>query len=716
MNTPSAPQRRRGSWSARLLMLGYALLAAWAAGLGVASWQLGNWRAELSHTLLQLNADAQFRARAHTREAVDPEWYRRKALALLSATERLQRNGTWTTFMPGSWATFDDLQQQVQARIEREFSDIVVETLRRELYAHASRLTGVALVRGSGELEPGGECQSPVPQNLDRKLTGAAEDLPEFVAVRDYVGAVQRLDDAVQSFFSLQYSGGRPEQLRKLVAYTLNKELPGAFSGAVRMFQGTEEVSIQPALMQARLQWATRCSLTKAMTALHTRLLNTNDLLALEQGYVERSAGLFEPGARPVGFDRTLERYRAVHALLDDQNTLLAAGHNDWMRQATLQLGPPYQQLLARIQHTRLLGPEVVQQLQNQSGAAFAEFRRQFEQAFGGHGEPGIVWIEKEQRFGLSSEREALLQGLGALLKTSFMADDPPRGDGSAKPKVQDSGTLAKALDDAKALADERRRASTGIVPMFPERARPVVARVVDARVSELIYQHAYRALKAALPTDASVPLDPVTFRRQRDQVVALQGILKDTGGSALGDRLVATLDGEVLRRLAPLQDELEQQPLEGPHAMQFAWWQGEPLPIAQLLGAADASGAPPSFARTASRIEALALQAKALIALGSARLEQDPAALRWAKLQAQVVRYDAHAPDSSLARLERYVAALGTDFSRQNCAERLSANLPPTVADDEFAQRHIQLHNGLSLRCNELRSQGPLSPLPLPQ
>jgi type VI secretion system protein ImpL len=481
------------------------------------------------------------------------------------------------------------------------------------------------------------------------------------------------------------------------------------------MFQGTEEVSIQPALMQSRLQWATRCALAKGMTALHTRLLATNDLLALEQGYVERSAGLFEPGARPASFDRTLERYRAVHALLDDQNTLLSAGHNDWMRHATLQLGPGYQEMLTRIQHTRLLGPEVVEQLQNQSGAAFAEFRRQFEQAFGSQGEPGIVWLEKEKRFGLSSERAALLQGLGALLKTSFMADDAPRGPATpnVKMKVQDTGTLAKAIEDAKALADERARASKEIVPLFPERARPVVARVVDARVSELIYQRAYRALKAALPTDASTPLEPVTFRRQRDQVLALQSILKDTGGSALGDRLVATLDGEVLRRLAPLQEELEQQPLEGPHAMQFPWWQGDPLPIAQLLGAADAPNAPPSFAHMVQLVDMLARQAKALIALGSPKLADDPAALRWAKLQAEVARYDAHAPDSSLARLERYVAALGPDFSRQNCAERLSANLPPTTADDEFAQRHIQLHNGLSLRCNELRSQSAM-PAPL--
>ena len=380
-----------------------------------------------------------------------------------------------------------NLQAQVQARVEHEFDEIVVETVRRELYARASRLTGVPLERGSGELQPAAECRSPVPQSLEPKLAGAADDLPEFVAVKDYVAGVQRLDAATADFFALQTSAGRPEQLRQLVGYTLDKELPGALAGAVRMFHDTDEVSIQRALMRSRLQWATRCALGKAMSALHTRLLSTNDLFALEQGYVERSTGLFETGARPIAFDRVLERYRAVHALLADQNTLLAKGRNDWMRQGTLQLGPAYQRVLQQVARTQLLGPEVVEQLQSESGAAFAEFRRQFQLAFGNQDDPGIVWQAGEQRFGLSPERQALLRGLDALLKTSFMADEPLGTDAKGlhdakqaqgRAKAPEPGTLAKAVEDAKALAAERGRAMAQIVPTFPARMQPAVERV----------------------------------------------------------------------------------------------------------------------------------------------------------------------------------------------------------------------------------------------
>jgi type VI secretion system protein ImpL len=656
----------------------------------------------LSRTLLQLNADAQFRARAHDRETVDPEWYRRKALALLTATHRLQHDAIWTKFLPGSWRTFDNLEERIQARLESEFSEIVVETMRRELYAQASRLTGVALVRGPGDLQMGGDCVSPVPQNVDRRLSADPEDLPEFVAVTDYVAGVERLDAAVQSFLSLQYGKGDAQQLRQLVAFTLGKDLPDALEGAVRMFPGSDEVNVQPALMRSRLQWATRCSLLKGMSALHTRLLNTNDLFALEQGYVERSTGLFEASARPAAFDRTLERYRAVRALLDDQDALLAKGRNDWMGQGTLQLGPAYQAMMRKVEHTRLLGPDVVQQLQNQSGAAFLEFRRQFEQAFGKQGEPGIVWIEGEKRFGLSTERAALRQGLGALLQASFMADETSRKGDKDSPET---AGLSKALQDARTLADERTRALAEVVPIFPEPTRPVVTRAIDARVSELIYQRAFRALKAALPAQARAPLDTLAFKQQRDQVIALQAVLKETGGGALGNQLAATLDGELLRRLAAVEEEWKQQPvLQDPKLTDFSWWQGDVLPLAKTLGAGE--GAPASFGRTATQMDLLVQQARALLALGSPTLATDPAATRWLQLQTEVERYTARAPNSSLLRLENYVTALGPDLRRDNCAERLLANAPPGAVENEIARRHVQLHNALASRCNELRAQ----------
>jgi type VI secretion system protein ImpL len=438
------------------------------------------------------------------------------------------------------------------------------------------------------------------------------------------------------------------------------------------------------------------------MTALHSRLLNTNDLFALEQGLVARSAGLFDAAARPAAFDRTLERYRAVYGLLEDQQALLAKGRNDWMRSGTLQLGPAYQQMLQRIARTRLFGPDIVQQLEGQSGAAFAEFRRQFQAAFGSQGEPGIVWLEKEQRFGLSPDRAGLRGGLGALLKASFMTEEGPQ----PASRLRAGASLALVTDEARMLANARVRFLSDHLATFPAYAQPVVGRVVDARVSELIYQKAYRTLKAGLPTDLQVPLDPVSFRQQRDQVLALQALLREAGGAGLGERLAATLDGELLRRLAVIQDDWRQLPLNDPRGSDFGWWQGEGLSLTQTVGGPEGSSASAMISRMATRLDLLGQQARAMIALGSPALASDPAAVRWLQLQEELQRFQSRGADSSLLRLERYLAALGPDLRRENCAERLAVQAPLGGHDDEIAQRHLQIHTALVHRCTELRVQ----------
>jgi type VI secretion system protein ImpL len=534
---------------------------------------VGRLAPDLSRTLLQLNADARFRARAPSREAVDPEWYRRKALALLASTERIQHDAAWTAFLPGSWMVFDNLEEQVQVRLEREFSDIVVETLRREIYARASQVTGVPLVRGWKRPALGAECRSPVPQNLERRLGTNPEDLPEFVAVADYVANMQKLDGAVQGFLSLQYTGGQPEQLRALVSYTLGKQLPGALEGAVRMFQGGDEVSVQPALMQSRLQWATRCSLLKAMGALHTRLLNTNDLFALEQGLRERSNGLFAVGGRPVPFDRTLERYKAVSALLEDQHALLAKGRNDWMRQGKLQLGGAYRDVMRRIESIHLFGPETVLQLQDQSGAAFAGsaassagLRQPRRAASCGWG---------RARFGRPPSGPARRRSVRAAADLVHMRAAPqPRTRQNRTRTIAIPARCPRCCRERAHWRERRHQAVDSILPLFPPQAQPVSR--IDTRVSNWVPAR-YRTLKASLPADARGrgQLPPAAR-----QAAALQAVLRNR--PRLGDRLVATLDGELLRRLARPAGGLAPPAGGGRPPGRLQRWQGDPLPLAR--------------------------------------------------------------------------------------------------------------------------------------
>lgn len=693
------PWRRRVPLLPRIgwFELAALLLCAWGAGLVLAAIELGHWRRELTQTLVQLNADARFRARVPHRDAVDPAWYQRKALALLSATQRLHRDASWTLVVPGSWRRFDDLEERVQARLAQEFDEIVVETIRRQLLARAARLTGVPQLYRADARTATWECQAPAPDVGTQPPSAAPEDLPEFLAVARYARELEELDRAVQAYLSLQHAGGQPEHLRQLVGYTLGAELPGRLANAVRMFRGPE-ANIAPELLQSRLQWAARCSLAKGMAALHRRLLATNELLALERALAERSAGLFEPGARLAGPDHLPGRYRAVHAVLKDQHHLLARGRNAWMRQASLQLGPAYQEVLDRIARTRLLGPDMVRRLHDESGAAFAEFRRQFESAFGRSGAPGIVWLEQEGRFGLAPDRAALREGLAGLLQASFMQEEAAAVSRSPVP-------LGVVAQEARQLAEARKQFLATGLPAFPARVQPAVAQAVDQRVSALVFERAQRALQASLPADTATPLDPVLLRQQREQVAVLQAVLRESGAAALGQRLAATLDAGLARRLAALHEDWRRQPLLETQASDFRAWHGEPLVAAHAIGAPDPLAVPGAIARAATRLDLYAQQAGSLLALGSPTLARDPAAQKWHQLQAELERYRARSAASNLLRMASYLGALGVDLRGDNCAERLGGALTQPVHHDEIAERLAAIHNALARRCNELRA-----------
>lgn len=668
-----------------------ALLCAWALGLAVAAFQLDMWRRELTQTLLQLNADAQFRARARQREAVDPEWYRRKALALLAATDRLHRDTVWTLFVPGSWTTFDDLEERVAARVAQEFGEIVVETIRRELIARAGRLTGVALAAGGADLRVDTSCQAAAGVHREARAGASPESLPEFAATADYVTAVAQLDAAVQSLLALQQSGGQPEQLRQLVAYALGADLPGALARSVQLFHTPDEASIQPALLQARLQWATRCTLDKSMAALHARLLNANALFALEQGIVRDSTGLFDAAARPAPFERTLERYRSVHALLQEQDGLLASGANAWMRHGAL--GQAYDGLLARIADTTLLGPQASRQLRDQSGAAFTEFRRRFEAAFGAGGEPGVVWVDEQKRFAHSRDRAALRDGLGRLLQSPFMQEG----------QAGSPASLAAAADEAEDLARSHRGFLEDTLPRFPASAQPAVRRLVTARLSELAYRGAYQTLRRELPQDAAAPIDAAAYATQREQVAKVQAALAGMGASPLGPRLAGVLDAEVQRRLAALHEAWNARALAALPLAELTRWQGAPAAPRSWLAGADIARLTRSYARRAAE----------LLALDRERLKGAPEAAAWSRLEAELKRYEAQQSDSSLLHLERYAAAVAVDVRLDNCGERLAALAPAPVHDDSVAQLHARVHQGLVARCGEVRAQAASLPAP---
>jgi len=688
------------------------ILAAWTAGLVVASVQLSAWNDELVRTLLQIRADTVFRTRmAQYHETIPREWYRSKALSLLAASEKLHDDTGWMLFVPGSWPPFDDLRERLAQRIEREFSETAVDTMRRELFYRASRLTGVAQDPATADLLVGADCaRPPVPMGLDADRSGPRE-LPEFVAVQSHLEALEQLDQAVGAMIALQDPAtANGEHLRVLARYTLGAELPGRLSRGAAFVRGGLQPADAPlgAMRLASLRYAARCSLGKAMAALDTRFFERNDLLATEGYLAQRWARLFAPNARPLSYADTVQGLREVIAALDEEDAMLAQGDYAWLHHATASLGPAHDGLLAHISSIKLLGPEAVDQVRQRSAVALRPFRNQFARAFdAGHanGEPGLVWLEDRGRLALSPQRVALRNGLVALLREPFMAE--PAGHAFALDAPSPLSWDLQRLEGALILSVVRRRFASDSLPAFPIATRAGIAQIVNAQLAQRVQDATVEAMAPARPGEPPAPFDAAAFRAQREQLSKVQALLAELGAHPRANQLRAVLSRDLVERLALAEEAIWRMPLFSARTQDFGWWQGEGSPVLQAFGVADGLTLKYVLAQELGQLDEPARQAAALLAYADAAAAQSPTALRWQAMVPEVERYRSKT-GGSLAALERYLLAVAPELNRWNCPDRLAAAAVAQQPADEFGRRQLHIHRALQSRCAELRSGRP--------
>lgn len=709
---PSRQQLSRPVLSRAARWGAVVVLGGWSVGLLVATVQLNKRNPELASALTQIETDANYRARASERgESIPSDWYRAKTLSLLAAIERLGTDKAWTFFMPGSWDIFDNLDERVAERIEREFGEIAINTLRRELYARAADMTGVSQDASTGELIIGGECAAPAGfqaiAGAPRKASLAVEDLPEFAAVLQYLSAVERLDQAIVSMVRLQ----RPNQneandLRLLVKYTLGAELPGNMSQSIRFFRGSDTPgSISPAAISVmHIQQAVRCTLGKGANALDQRLFVNNDLLVSERQLTTQSARLFASDGRTGGYAQTVGGYKEILGAIKEQEGLLAAGKGGWMRQPSLNLGPAYDAALMRVtQSRRLFGPESTEQVRQHAIAEFQKFSSEFDARFGAEGQSGVVWQEKDARFALSGDRLALRDALTGLLAQPFMKPPSDR----EVPEIVAQSILVwdtSKLDQALSLSDAHKRFIGEGLVKFPPAIRSSVAAFVNFQFARLVSDTAIEALSISGRTDPGAVADAMSFDASRSRLIKVQGLLTELGAKGKADNLRSLISQDAIARLRQVDESLNQSELYAIRGRDFSYWLGDRGPLLQAFGVSDGPGMLQYLALQFSRAETLGRQSEIYLASLDNSAADAQLARRWQAINRELERYRLKNPNGSLIGYEQFLVTVGADIDRANCSEKLAGKAPGGRPADYFSERHLQVYNALVKRCNELR------------
>ncbi|HEY1609737.1 MAG TPA: type VI secretion system protein, partial [Paraburkholderia sp.] len=655
LTRPSGSQRlTRPVLNRALRWGGIAILSVWGIGMVVATVQFSHRNGELVAALGQLRGDTQERAEAAQRgQELSGDWYRRKALALISLDQHLKNDSVWSVFMPGSWGIVDDLDERVNERFEREFGEIAVTALQREMFARIGQLTGVGVDPSSGQLIIGDDCTAPpLPRSGANADSLAIEDQPEMLALQKYVDSAGQFDTALQALQSLQHSGqDNSDALRLVVRYTLGAELQGDVSGVLPYFytdgRAARHVDVASGLNVPALSQALRCSFDKGALQLNQRLFANNPLLTSEKSVADHlnALSVMDPGA--ADFGHVTGSYRDVVAAINTQQDLLASGKAGWLHQPQFTPGPLYERTLQRAAHDRLLGEDLAANVRARDDAAFQAFRSELALRFGGP-DSGVVWLDKDARYAVAPARLALRDGLTTLLNQPFMV--APRG--LALPALPAGSTLVwdnAQLDQALALADVRKHFQTDGLTKLPAAIQPTVGQAVDAQFARLVFDQT-AAAAAVAPVGGMT--DSAAFDASHTRVAAIETLLTGMGATGEAASIGNLVSQDALAHLAGVDTSLTQSDLYATRDTLGYGGGGGGAPELAAFGVSSAAGLGAYLDQQAARALALGKDASVYLAALSPTDAESSLAQRWQAIDLDLDRYKLKNPNSSLLSL----------------------------------------------------------------
>jgi type VI secretion system protein ImpL len=684
---------------------GIALLGGWGLGLVIATVQLSHRNGELVAALGALRRDSAERANAAQQgQDLPADWYRRKALALIAMNQNLRTSSGWTMFMPGSWGFVDDLNARVKDRFEREFGEIAVAALEREMYAHVSQLTGVGRDPSSGQLIIGDDCTAPEAGRVGAPLGLSPDDLPQMHALQLYVRNVDQLDAALQALQRLQQPApDSADSLRLVVRYALGADLQGSVAGSVPYFyrdqdRGSVTGNGTAGINLAAVQQALRCTLDKGAQQLDVAMFTGNPLLVAERAISDHLGSLTVADSGAGDFTKVTDGYRAVVAGIDTQRDLLASGKGGWIHQTQFTPGPTYDRTLAHVAQSRLLGTDLATQIRHRDDTAFQAFRSEFALRFGS-ADSGIVWVDKDARYSISPGRATLRDGLSGLLSQPFMV--APRN--RELPTLTDGSTIVwdrAQLDQALALGDVRKRFLAEGLANLPAAARPGIETALDLQFARLILD---QTAAAASVTTAPAELDSAAFEAVRMRLARIEALLTELHANAQLEDIDTLASNDAMAHLRRVDDALTQSELYATRQDASAdSAQNARSPILAAFGVADATALAPYLDQQSSRALMLGKQASVYLAALDPSDAASPLAQRWQAIDRDLERYRLKNPNSSLLRLEQFALSVAADPGPAGCMSKFTGRPTTNGGDDYFAALHARLYDRLLARCSQ--------------
>lgn len=682
----------------------WAALGIWTVGVGFTLLQMNRILPVLASGVEGLNRDALLRQTAAQTATLDFAWRERTALSLINGIEELNsgrttalRDGTVLSFIPGSWPLFDNLLERTQQRIQREFSEVAADTIRRAIYRNTASITGVQTDPLSGELLfVSGECK-PIPAEKLTTSTGSPsiDRQPAFLHLKQILGQLQTLDKVVGAYARLKTTARASEQdFRRVAEFAFGRGFDSDLRSSTRLFQ-TSLMSGPYDLQTTTLAAVSKCAVQQVHHHLLTQLVTQNPVLNSEREIQQAQRHLETLVDEGMDSSEILAGFRALIAQLHAQKALLAEGGSSWMAGPQPSLETALAPQVDLIRQTKLMGPELADRLREEQKAANGQLTVKIGETKAASGDPGLIFSAKVEDVHLSPERLAEIKALESLMALSFMTEA-----NEAPMKTPPPGTVVAwdlaALERAVSVSSRRRQYLAEDLPKLPSRVRELVLKTMNFQVGLKIddaLEYSYRSAgdHRSMQEQSTV----ASYNTSIDLLTKLLADLREMGHPESARQLDRVIHSDAQARLEKLGERSEALGL-----FDLSQKGADPsLPASEqsLLGL-DEAGVQDYLMQQLAQLEDLVLLAKAYqrtLSQSSLRAQSD-----WAATLRELDRYKAKDPRASLSALEQFALLMAKPEDAAGCSARLQTVRPPKRPTNLFDRRLRDLHQDLSVRC----------------
>ncbi|MCV4286381.1 type VI secretion system protein ImpL [Pseudomonas capsici] len=535
----------------------------------------------------------------------------------------------------------------------------------------------------------------------DRRSVQEGDDpalWPSYVKARDLVERATRLEQ-MNNLYSLSLSNQKTP-LEDLVPLSNNALGLNLNAGTLhresfynRLLAEKSSASLQPLDLLAHRKEVT-ANFTKLMEKWLVQYYRADNFITAA-GYLKLHLERLESST-----ENDLEELERIKDLIDDLQAVIDLTNATWSRGKGQELVPGYLAMMESVRQSKLLGPQVAQELESQAAQLQHSFKGQW--IAQGATSNSLLTQSGSGQLSLQERVSQLHAAINSLLRRDFVASalrQDGRGENGPAQHVDNDG-LSIALNHYNSYKLYAREE----LPNIPAMYRPAMLSTAEEAAADSMW--------SSLSTHASssgAQEELRLFDIRTDQALELHKAFIELKHPQLAISLQNYLNRVALADIAVASSMVLEQPLFRDRADISEWDGGKNFGL-QLLRATDAQDLKRGLDQQFLVISKITEQHAPAVEWLKTQLQNLPLVsveevTRFASLSEEMNKYKAQNPSSSPALITQLLSRDFNDMDENTCLTILqSANVP--VSTGQLTQRWLNLQQAALRRCQLLQQQ----------